>query len=75
MLAMGTDMRLQATGLGLTDHEEGLVVVIANAVPYAEYLREARKLDILESSSQSSVIATNMVNCFHEVKFSDYEKL
>ena len=54
---------------------EGLVVVIANAVPYAEYLREARKLDILESSSQSSVIATNMINCFHEVKFSDYEKL
>ena len=63
----------QSSGLQFQNAGDGYGYEVTSN--WLEYLREARKLDILESSSQSSVIATNMVNCFHEVKFSDYEKL
>ena len=53
----------------------GLVVVVANAVPYAGYLREARKLDILDRASNSSTVKTNLLSAFNEVRFVDYEKI
>lgn len=51
----------------------GLVVVVANAVPYAGYLREARKLDVLDSSSNSAIVVTNVMSAFREARFEDYE--
>lgn len=56
-------------------HGNGLVVVVANAVPYAGYLREARKLDVLDTSSNSSIVATNVMSAFREARFEDYEPI
>lgn len=54
---------------------DGLVIVIVNAVPYAEYLKEARKLDILDSTATSGAVGSMLLNSFFDVSFSDFEKV
>lgn len=39
---------------------KGMVVTVANMTPYADYLREVRGLDVLESQSDISVIKKNI---------------
>lgn len=54
---------------------DGLVIVIVNAVPYAEYLKEARKLDILESTATSGSVGSMLLNSFFDVSFSEFENV
>lgn len=56
-------------------NHDGLAIVIVNAVPYVEYLKEARKLDILESTATSGSVSSMLLNSFLDVNFSDFENV